>query len=111
MAPPAAPPPASVERPAARPRAPRTHISEGAARPTTEEATAPDRTSAPDETRSEHGRCVDQTSGLICSQFYSVPNTCTNGYDRDVVIYRWWLIVVRGGIIFINIRKVGWFCC
>ena len=24
-------------------------------------------------------------------------------YDRDVVIYRWWLIIVRGGIIFIDI--------
>ena len=24
-------------------------------------------------------------------------------YDRDVVIYRWWLIIVRGGVIFIDI--------
>ena len=24
-------------------------------------------------------------------------------YDRGVIIHRWWLIIVRGGIIFIDI--------
>ena len=26
-----------------------------------------------------------------------------DAYDRNVVIYRWWLIIMRGGIIFIDI--------
>ena len=26
-----------------------------------------------------------------------------DAYDRDVVIHRWWLIIVRGRIIFINV--------
>ena len=42
---------------------------------------------------------------IIVGSISRVNTSSVSGdaYDRNVVIYRWWLIVVRGGIIFIDI--------
>ena len=48
--------------------------------------------------RNSHGRTRIRVNILV--EFRSVNGDI---YDRDVIIHIWWLISVRGGIVFINV--------